>query len=669
MDKDFDPRPTTEQPDDDPHVWLEAIDSPEAVAWVAARNAETLSRYGDSDLVRDQNIVRDLLDGAERIPTVCRYGRRLYNYWTDAEHPRGLWRRTTAGGYRSGTPRWQVLLDLDALALTEGEDWIWAGATVLPRTHDRALLRLSRGGSDAVVLREFDLTRLAFVEDGFALPEAKGAAVWLDRNTLLLSSAFGPNMATRCGYARTVRLWSRGSSVLDAAVLFETDSANLSVWGSVDHHTGTERLTFGEYRDYFSATIYLGDRSGARERLDLPSHADVQVHREWLSLRLREPWTIGTRIYEPDTVITTALTDFLAGKRDFTVLWKPGDRQALQDIFWSAGRLILSILDNLCPTHLVCELRGKSWTQRRLSGQPALGSVRVWPLDGYADEADGTLLATTDDPLTPPRLFKFFPALRAPKVLRQTSPLFEARGLRVSRHEAISADGTLVPYVQVGPNTTTGDAPVHLTGYGGFRHAPLPAYEPVLGRLWLERGGTCVTANIRGGGEFGTGWHEAGRREGKARAHDDFAAVAADLVTRGVTRPGRIAAQGKSNGGLLIANMLTRYPERFGALFCAMPLTDMRRYTRLLAGASWIAEFGDPDNAEDWAFLSEISAYHAAQSGRPYPTILLATTRRDDRVHPGHARKMAAKLQRLGYNVAFYESDVFRHGIRTPYSG
>ncbi|WFU14833.1 prolyl oligopeptidase family serine peptidase [Bradyrhizobium sp. CB3481] len=662
MDAIFDSRPTLDQPDDDPHLWLEAIDSPEVLAWVDARNAETLSRYGGAAFMRDRDIVLDLLDRPDRIPTVQRYGDLVYNYWTDAEHPRGLWRRTTEAGYRTGTPTWQVLLDLDALAWTEGEDWVWAGATILPRTHDRALLRLSRGGSDASVLREFDLCNVAFVEDGFTLPEAKGEAVWLDRDTLLLSSAFGPNMATRSGYARTVRLWPRGCNPLDAAVLFETEPANLSVGGWADHQTGTERLTFVECTSFFDATIHLGDRSGPRARLDLPSHVNVNLHQNWLSLRLRQPWTIDASRYQPDTVLVIALTDFLAGGRNFTVLWKPGERQALQYVFWSAGRLILYILNDLRPMHLVCELQEDGWAQWTLPGLPALGSVDIWPLDGYSEEADGTLLATAHDPLTPPTLFKFPPALSAPCVLRQSPTLFDVRGLRVSRHEAISADGTRVPYVQVGPATLAGDAPVHLTAYGGFRHTLLPTYQPVLGRLWLERGGTCVTANIRGGGEFGTSWHDAGRREGKARAHDDLAAVAADLVARGVTRPDRIAAQGGSNGGLLIANMLTRHPEHFGALFCTVPLIDMRRYAKLLAGASWIAEFGDPDNVEDWSFLSEISAYHTVQAGRPYPPILLATTRRDDRVHPGHARKMAEKLRRLGCDVSFYESDAGGHG-------
>nr|WP_172685427.1 prolyl oligopeptidase family serine peptidase [Methylobacterium oryzae] len=658
----FDPRPTRARPDDDPYLWLEQIDGVDALAWVDARTAETLACYGDAAFVRDRDLARDLLDRPDRIPFVSRREGLLYNFWRDDAHPRGLWRRTDEATYRAGDPVWEILLDLDALAARENEDWVWSGSVPLRDGYDRAMLRLSRGGGDAVVLREFDLPTRAFVADGFILPEAKGGAVWLDRDTLLLSSAFGPGMATQSGYARTVRLWRRGADPLDAPVVFETTERSMGVWGGVDHQTGVERLTFAEQIGFFDTALHIGDREGPRLRLDLPTHAGVQLHRDRLSVRLRRPWIVDGVEHAADTVLTIGLPDFLAGERTFEVLWRPGDRLALQGVFWSAGRLIVDALDDLRPIYTVCERGPESWTRRPLPGLPGLGTVGVWPLDDHAETADGSLLATVQDPVTPTTLLAFPPSLDAPAVLRRTPPAFDARGLRVTRHEAVSADGTRVPYVQTGPDGMDGNAPVHLTAYGGFRASTLPVYRGVLGKLWLERGGTAVTANIRGGGEFGTGWHEAGRREGKARAHEDFAAVAADLVSRGVTRPGRIAAEGGSNGGLLIANMLTRFPERFGALFCTIPLIDMRRYAKLLAGASWVAEYGDPDDVADWAYLGGISAYHVAEAGRPYPPILLATSRRDDRVHPGHARKMAAKLRALGYPAAFYEPAAGGHG-------
>ncbi|KQP51290.1 prolyl oligopeptidase family serine peptidase [Methylobacterium sp. Leaf108] len=658
----IDPRPTRQDPDDDPHLWLEAIEGPEAIAWVEARNAETLARVSDATMAADARAALAILDRPDRIPLVARRGGLLYNLWRDAEHPLGLWRRTDEAGYRAGTPAWEVLIDLDALAAAEGIDWVWAGATVVTGSHDRALVKLSRGGGDAVVIREFDLESRSFVVDGFVLPEAKGSCDWLDRDTLILSSALGEGMATRAGYARTVRLWARGTDPLAAPILFETAQENMGLWGGVEHGGSAERVVFAERTGFFDGYVHLGDRTGPTVRLDLPTDAEVALQGDRLAVRTRTEWTPGDRTFAPDTVLAIGLSDFLDGDRGFTVLWQPSERRALQGMSWAGERLIVDALDDLRPGYTVHEWVGGAWTCRHLPGLPSIGSVSVWPLDAEPSESDGSLLAMAQDPLTPPTLLSIAPDLSAPTVLRTTPAAFDTSGLRVTRHEAVSVDGTRIPYVQVGPEERTGQAPVHLSAYGGFQVSLLPTYQAVLGKLWLEKGGTGVVANIRGGGEFGTRWHQAGRREGKALAHEDFAAVAADLVARGVTRPGRIAAQGGSNGGLLIANMLTRHPERFGALFCTIPLIDMRRYAKLLAGASWIAEYGDPDDPDDWSFLGAISAYHTAEPGRPYPPILIATTRRDDRVHPGHARKMAQKLRAMGYDPAFYEPAAGGHG-------
>jgi len=660
-----DPRPTLAAPDDDPWIWLEEVGGERAVAWVEAQNRHTLVRFAGAAFEAERDALAAILDRPDNIPHIVRRGRWLYNFWTDAEHPRGLWRRTVLADYRREQPAWELLLDLDALAATEAEDWIWSGAATLPGSHDRALLRLSRGGGDAVVLRELDLGSRRFVEGGFALPEAKGGAEWLDCETLLLSSAFGEGMATRAGYARTVRLWRRGEDPADARLLFETDPGSMAVYGQVDRSAAAERVWFAEKPGFFDTVVHLGDRRGPGTRLDLPSDAWVEVHGDWLALKTRNAWSVGGTRHGPDSVLGIALGAFLAGARDFTPLWQPHERSALQGLAWCGGRLVLSVLDELAPVFELLTPAGEGWSRARLPGIPETAVARVWPLDVEPVESNGDLLALVEDPLTPPALMMVEAggeAIAAPAVLKRAPTAFAAPGARVTRHEARAPDGERIPYVQVGPPGESGEAPVHLTGYGGFEVPMLPHYRAGVGKLWLERGGTCVVAGIRGGGEFGTRWHEAGRRQGKRLAHDDFAAVAADLVRRGVTRPGRIAAEGGSNGGLLIANMLTRYPERFGALFCTIPLIDMRRYARLLAGSSWIAEYGDPELPEDWAFLQEISAYHAAEAERPYPPILLATTRRDDRVHPGHARKMAAKLQALGHEAWLYEPAAGGHG-------
>jgi prolyl oligopeptidase len=516
------------------------------------------------------------------------------------------------------------------------------------------MVHLSRGGADAVVLREFDLSTREFVRDGFSLPESKSSTVWLDRDTLLLSSPLGSGMATRSGYARTIRLWRRGSDPLSASVVFETKEDSMGLWASVDRDVPEERVWFIEKPGLIDANVWIGDRNGPRTRIEIPSDCLAQVSRGWLAVKPRTRWIVGGETYEADTVVGMSFQAFLAGGRGFTRLFQPDARRALQGFFWCGGRLVLSILDDLRPVFEAISPSAGEWSREVITGLPDLGAAHVWPLDVYPEESNGDLLATTHDRLTPPSLFLIKPHA-APQVLKRAPPVFDSTGLVGTRHEAVSSDGTRIPYVQVGPAAETGDAPVHLYGYGGFGISMPPFYNSAIGKLWLERGGTSVVAHLRGGREFGTAWYEAARREGRRLAHDDFAAVAADLVRRGVTRPGRIAAEGASNGGLLIANMLTRYPERFGALFCTVPVIDMRRYHKLLIGPAITDEYGDPDKPEDWKFLAGISAYHVAAPGQAYPPILIATSRRDDRAHPGHARKMAAKLQAMGYEAHFYE--------------
>jgi prolyl oligopeptidase len=658
----FDPRPTLGAPDDDPRIWLEDIEGEAPLAWVAEQNAKTLARFGGSQYAADTDTLAAIFDRPDKIPYVTRRGGLLYNFWQDADHPRGLWRRTTLDEFVKDAPAWETLLDLDALASAESEDWVWGGSSTFAPAHERAILRLSRGGSDACVLREFDLARKAFVEDGFHLPEAKGGIAWLDADTLLLASAYGGEAwQTRSGYARTVRLWKRGADPLSAPVLFEIDQDAMATGAVVDRTAGTERLWFFDRFGFFDEHVWIGDRTGPQVRLDLPTDGSIGFNRDWFVLKTRTAWTVEGRTYAPDTMLGGSIADIVAGRHRLEVLFKPSERVALRNFFWAGGCLGLSILDNLRPRYDMLTPSAAGWEKSRFEGLPETGVVSAWRLDMEESESNGDVLVNAEDPVNP-STFSLFATGMAPVLLKRAPAVFDAAGLVVTRHEARSVDGERIPYVQVGPAGETGEAPVLMTGYGGFALPREPAYLPAIGKLWLEPGGTYVLTHIRGGGEFGPLWHEAGRREGKILSHDDFAAVAADLVARGVTHPKRIAATGGSNGGILMTNMLTRYPQRFGALFCTIPLIDMRRYAKLLAGASWIAEYGDPEKPEDWAFLQKYSAYHLAEPGRDYPPILIATTRRDDRVHPGHARKMAEKLQGLGYDAWFYEPEAGGHG-------
>ena len=657
----IDARPTLEAPDDDPYLWLEEIEGERALALVERQNKLTLDRFANAQFGTDRDTLAAIYDRPDNIPYVTRRGAFVYNLWKDADNPRGLWRRTTLDEFKKAAPRWDVILDVDQLAKTENEDWILSWINLRAGDHARAILGLSRGGSDAAVLREFDVEQRTFVKDGFVLPEAKGGTEWLDADTLLLSSSYGgERMMTTSGYARTVRLWQRGANVDQAPVLFEVSAESMAAFAFVDRTGPAPRMGFGDRIGFFDMSVWFGDATGAKTKLELPTDIWIEFHQDWLVVKRRSVWTVGGKTYPPDTMLGMSLSAFLAGDRNFTVVFEPGARRALQGYFWSSGRLVLSILDELKPVHEVVT-PASGWTRHPLPGLPEIGVVDVWRLDSDEAESNGDLLANTQDPLNPSAL-TLLQNMQTPTLLKRAPKTFTADGLVVTQHEAVSVDGERIPYVQTGPARETGDAPVHLTGYGGFGVTSRPNYNSMIGKLWLERGGTSVIANIRGGGEFGTRWHDAGRLASKRLSHDDFAAVAADLVRRGITRANRIAAEGGSNGGILISNMLTRYPDRFGALFCTIPLIDMRRYSKLLAGASWIAEYGDPDKAEEWEWLKTYSAYHAAIPGQKYPPILIATTRRDDRVHPGHARKMTAKLQAMGYEAYFYEPAAGGHG-------
>lgn len=656
----IDDRPTIDAPDDDPYLWLEEIEGERALAFVDRQSRLTEESFGGRQFAIDRDALAAIFDRSDNIPYVTRSGGLLYNLWKDAKNPRGLWRRTTLAEFRKPEPAWETLLDIDRLAGEENEDWLLSWTRPL-KGSSRAIVALSRGGSDAVTLREFDLDTKAFVADGFILPEAKSGVEWVDADTLLLSSALGDGMATTSGYARTVRLWRRGQAIEQAPVLFEVPPDRMSAYIDIDDTGPSPRVWFVDRIDFFNAHLWLGTGSGPRTSVDVPTDVWLQAHGDWLAIKPRTAWTIADRTYAADTVLGISLSAFLAGDRNFTTVFEPAPRRALQGFFWIKGRLVLSILDELRPEFEVCTPSAGEWKREQLPGLPAIGVVDVWPLDRHESESNGDLLANVQDPLTPSSLM-LIEGIGSPVIWKQAPKTFAAEGLVVTQHEAISVDGERIPYVQTGPASETGDAPLYMSAYGGFGLAVKPYYNASLGKLWLERGGTTVQANIRGGGEFGTRWHDAGRYAGKRLAHDDFAAVAADLVRRGVTRANRIAAEGGSNGGILISNMLVRYPERFGALFCTIPLIDMRRYTKLLAGASWIAEYGDPDKPEEWEWLKTYSAYHTAIPGQNYPPILIATTRRDDRVHPGHARKMAAKLQAMGYEAYFYEPAAGGHG-------
>ncbi|KUI39538.1 prolyl oligopeptidase [Mycobacterium sp. GA-1199] len=634
--------------DEDPYLWLEDITGDDALNWVRKHNEPTIARFGGERFEQMRREALEVLDTDARIPYVRRRGEHLYNFWRDADHPRGLWRRTTLDSYHSEQPEWDVLIDVDALADEDDENWVWAGADVLEPDFSLALVELSRGGADATVVREFDMDTRQFVTDGFVLPEAKSSVTWQDRDTVLVGTDFGPGSLTDSGYPRIVKRWRRGQPLADAQTLFEGEVADVSVGCGYDATPGFERLLITRSFDFFNRERYEL-RGETLMPIDVPTDAGISVHREWLLVRPRTDWTVGSTTYRAGSLLAAKYLEYLDGARNLQVVFEPDEHCSLEDYAWTRDRLILVTLVDVV-SHVEVVTPG-AWQRAEIPGIPPNTNTVLVDADEYGDE----IFVDSSGFDTPSRLLWGVAGGAVAEVKRAPS-FFDAADLQVEQFFVASDDGTMIPYFVVGHRYNQAPGPTLLGGYGGFEVANTPSYAGVLGRLWLSRGGTYVLANIRGGGEYGPTWHTQAMRENRHLVYEDFAAVARDLVARGITTVEQLGAQGGSNGGLLMGVMLTRYPDLFGALVCSVPLLDMRRFHLLLAGASWMAEYGDPDDPDDWEFISKYSPYQNISADRGYPPVLITTSTRDDRVHPGHARKMTAALEDVGHPVYYYEN-------------
>ncbi|MEY4177908.1 MAG: hypothetical protein RLY70_1482 [Planctomycetota bacterium] len=645
----------------DPHQWLEEVGGDKQLSWVKERNAESAGPLtADPGFEPLRGRFLEILNSTARIPMIAKHGAHYYNFWRDAKNKRGLWRRTTLEEYRQPEPRWEIVVDLDALAAAEKENWVWKGASFLEPACERVLVSLSRGGADATVVREFDVTTKRFVDGGFQLPEAKSRVSWRGPDSLFVATDFGPGSLTDSGYPRVVKQWERGQPLADAPVVFEGRAADVSVSGSRDLTEGFERDYISRALTFWTNELYVR-RDNQWVKIDKPDDANAFTHREWLLIELRSDWTVGDRTYPAGAQLITRLDDFLAGKRQFDLLFEPSERKSLAGVSPTRHHFIVNELDNVRSRVYVVTLRDGRWSRVPLPGAPELGTLSVSAVD--PDHSDAYFL-TVSDYLTPTTL-RYGVAGEGPaETLKANPSFFVSKGLRVSQREAVSKDGTRVPYFEIARADLAldGSHPAILYGYGGFEIPMLPGYQPLVGAGWLERGGVYAVANIRGGGEFGPRWHQAALKANRHRAYEDFAAVADDMVKRGVTSPKKLGAIGGSNGGLLMGNMLTLYPDRFGAIVCQVPLLDMRRYHRLLAGASWVAEYGDPESPVEWEFLRTFSPYHNVAADGKYPPVLFTTSTRDDRVHPAHARKMVARMREQGHRVAYYENIEGGHG-------
>ncbi len=641
---------------DDPYLWLEQLDSPEATGWVRAENEKTVSVLEtDPRFAGLHAQALAIAQARDRIPFARRIDGALWNFWQDASHTRGIWRVATTQSYDAGgAPAWKTVLDLDKLAATEKVNWVWKGADCEAERERRCLVALSDAGEDAVTIREFDLRRRRFVADGFKLPRSKQSAVWEGTNALVVAREWVPGELTKSGYPYVVKRLTRGQPLSAAVEVFRgsPSDARLKVrsFSDAQGHVATliqRGLTFFEWESH------LLTPSGAR-RLNLPGKATVvALFDGQLVIRLDEAWAVAGQHFAPGSLVAADLAQALSAPDELrpVLVFAPGGRQSLQDVAATGDGLLVTLLDNV---------RGRAYRVTRTRGG-------AWAATAVPLPDDTTIEISDSSPRSPVAYLSVSGYLqpqsqwrvdgRSARLLRSLPAQFDASREAIAQFEAISSDGTRIPYTVVHPKgmALDGSHPTILHAYGGFAVSKSPSYWGTLGKLWLERGGVYVVANIRGGGEFGPAWHEAGLKTKRQLIYDDFAAVGRDLVARGVTSARRLGIMGGSNGGLLMGVAMTQHPELWNAVDIAVPLLDMLRFEQIAAGALWVGEYGSVANAGERAFLARISPYNNLRRGVKYPQAFVWTTTKDDRVGPQHARKFAARLAEYGIPYHFYE--------------
>ena len=646
--------------DDDPFLWLEDIDSKEALDWARAQNErakERLESHEDFEAIHARNL--EILTSEQRIALPSLRGGGVYNFWRDASHVRGIWRKTSLESYRGAKPAWDVILDIDRLAEAEDENWVWSGADCRYPDYDRCLVGLSIGGADAAVQREFDLEAREWVRDGFNLPESKSSITWRDRDSVFLGPAFTDEQMTDSGYPRTVQVWHRGTPIEQAETVFEGERGDVASWATRAWDGEDYYDLIIRFPDFYSRVHYLY-RNGSIERLNVPADAEIQgIINGQLLLQLKSDWTAGGRLLPKGALVAGPVDTFLAEEPAIDLVHAPGARAAITAVSTTRNTALVSVLDNVIGRLLSFSHDEDGWHEKAIE-VPDMGSVEIVTTDDVSDR----YFYSHAGFLSPTTLFEADAAAGSSRKVRTEPAWFDPAGMSVEQHHAVSADGERIPFFIVTPPgfKADGPKPTLVLAYGGFEVPYLPSYSGIVGSAWLARGGVYVLANIRGGGEFGPRWHRAALREKRQRAFDDLIAVAEDLIERGITSPQHLGIRGGSNGGLLVGAVMVQRPELFNAVVCQVPLLDMRRYHLLLAGASWMAEYGNPDDPEDWKFISQYSPYQNLSAEAGYPVPFITTSTRDDRVHPGHARKMVAKMKAQGHDVLYYENIEGGHG-------
>ncbi|MCH7822268.1 MAG: S9 family peptidase [Proteobacteria bacterium] len=652
---------------EDPYLWLEDVGGEQALAWVEEQNEvslaylEALPTY---EPLRAQNL--ENYNSDEKILTPALRGDFIFNYWKDANNRRGIWRRTSIDDYIAGDPDWEILLDLDALAEEEGEDWVWKGATCLRPDYRRCLLDLSRGGADATVIREFDVEDQEFVAGGFQVEEAKTIANWVDEDTLYVGSDFGEGSLTDSGYARTSRVWARGEPIEEATEIFSGEQADVVAYVERSWD-GDTFFDIAESRPgFFTSQRYLYHEDSDLQLIEIPGdsvfHGVVQGQ---MIVEIKTDWSIGNNDYAQGSLLAIDFERFMQGDRDFDLLLLPSESSAIVrgGVMPTRDYIIVNQLEDVVSKLTRFEFVDGAWVGMDIES-PGLGKIALVT----SDDDSNVFFFNYESFLSPDTLYVGNDGGASIETIQSLPEYFDTSGMTVEQHFTTSADGTMIPYFIALPKgfVADGSTPTLMYGYGGFQISRPPSYSSTVGHSWLERGGAYVMANIRGGGEYGPRWHHAAMLENRQRAYDDFIAVAEDLIEREVTSSERLGIRGGSNGGLLTGVMLTQRPDLFKGVVIQVPLLDMKRYHLLLAGASWMAEYGDPDT-DDWDFISKYSPYQNLDPEADYPVPFFTTSTRDDRVHPAHARKMVARMNEMGHDLYYYENTVGGHAGASDY--
>lgn len=639
---------------EDPYLWLEDVDGKKAMDFVNQQNKKTSDKFTQEPLYNKiYTKTLEVLNSTDRIAFPSIIGNHIYNFWQDKEHVRGIWRRTTKESYLTGNPVWETLLDIDALAKKDGVKWVYKGSNGLYPNYNRFIINLSNGGGDAVEIREFDVTTKSFIKDGFYIPEAKGDASYLDENTLIVSTDFGEGSMTTSGYANQVKIWKRGTLLKDAQLIHTGNITDVSSSGYAMRDNEKTYLIVNQGTTFYTNISYVWEK-GKLLKLDLPDDISMStILNNQIVLNLKSDWTVNGITYKQGSIVSANFSSLINGKKEITLIYAPDEFTSINEVTSTKNKLLVNLLTNVKSELNIYSFEKNEWVKTKVNA-PDYGTISIISTDEFTDD----YYFNFQNFLTPSSLYLSNTTSNKIETIKTLPAYFDGSKYEVNQYKTKSKDGTLVPYFVITAKNVVYDGtnPTLLYGYGGFEVSLEPYYSGTMGNAWLENGGVYVLSNIRGGGEYGPKWHQAGLKENRQTVYNDFHAIAEDLIAKEITSSKHLGIMGGSNGGLLMGVAFTQRPDLYSAVVCQVPLLDMKRFNKLLAGASWMGEYGDPDIAEEWEFIKRYSPYHNLKTGMKYPEVFFTTSTRDDRVHPAHARKMAAKMIDMGYTVYYNES-------------